>query len=335
MEDQTFDQLARESAGAPTRRTLVRGLAAALGAAGVGLGVGLDAEAKKSKKQKRKQRKKKQKQKEKNYECDYKDRVCETPLNPCQQVTCENHKCVTSNVTDGTTCGADLVCEAGACVCPNGVCTVRVSSSSLSNWLGYNDVTDTVNNSILDFVTGPGTPPYGPGSVEIIAPAGSRYNVATYQFAGTRLADLTTLRFTTYNASDSNQGSPNNSGYLHFNVDFYGSDTWQRRLVYVPSANGTVTQDTWQEWNAIDPDALWLWSNFTGDWPGGGTQKGDEPKTWSEILSDYPDARFRVTDAFFGVRVGEPYPDDYTENINSVTFGTSTGTTRFVFGPPS
>ena len=330
MEDQVFDQFARESADTPTRRTLVRGLAAVLGAAGVGLGLSLDAEAGKNKKKKRKQ---KQKKKKKNQECGSDGKTCATPLNPCAAVECQKGKCVESNKPDQTACGDNLVCESGACVCPNGVCTVKVSAGSLNGWLGYNDANDKVNNSVLDFVSGPGNPPYGPGSVEIETPAGSRYNVATYQFAGTALKDLTSLKFTTFNASATNAGSPSNSGYLHFNVDFYGSDTWQRRLVYVPSLNGTVVQDEWQEWNAIDPDAKWLWSDFGQPWPGGGVQLGADPKTWAEILTEYQDARFRLTDAFFGIRVGEPYATDYTENVDSVTVGTASGTTRFVFGP--
>ena len=32
------------------------------------------------------------------------------------------------------------------------------------------------------------------------------------------------------------------SGYLNFNVDFDGTDTWQRRLTFLPVNNGTIVQ---------------------------------------------------------------------------------------------
>jgi hypothetical protein len=50
-------------------------------------------------------------------------------------------------------------------------------------------------------------------------------------------------------------------------------------------------------------------------------------------LADYPDVRIRVTDSWLGVRIGEPYPDGYTENIDKFVFGTASGVTTFDFEP--
>ena len=136
------------------------------------------------------------------------------------------------------------------------------------------------------------------------------------------------MAFSTYNPSLGNGGSVNRSGYLNFNVDFNGSDTWQKRLVYVPSQNGTVLQNTWQEWNTVTPSSVWLYSGAT--WPVTG-EPGTTGKTWSQILSDYPSARIRVTDSWLGIRVGEPYPDGYTEDIDAIKFGTSAGLSTFDF----
>lgn len=215
--------------------------------------------------------------------------------------------------------------------------TVTVTPNNMHNWFFYNDETDTIDNSLGSFVNGPATPPEGVGSVQISVSGTQRRNLATYQFSGTPLADITTLAFSTYNPSAGNGGSANRSGYLQFNVDFNGSDTWQRRLVYVPSQNGVVQQNTWQEWDAIDGgNALWGYSGAT--WPVTG-EPGTTLKTWNQILTDYPGARIRVTDSFVGVRVGEPYADGYTENIDAFKFGTAAGTTTFDFeplvGPPT
>ncbi|MET0753957.1 MAG: cohesin domain-containing protein [Pyrinomonadaceae bacterium] len=214
--------------------------------------------------------------------------------------------------------------------------TVVVNQTNLSGWLFYNDETDVIDNTLGSFVNGPGTPNMGVGGAKISATGTQRRNLATYQFSGTPLANITTLKFTTYNPSAGNGGSANRSGYLHFNVDFNGSDTFQRRLVFVPASNGAVVQNTWQEWDAINSgNAMWSYSGAT--WAmgvGGGGEPGTTLKTWSQILSQYPGVRIRVTDAFVGIRVGEPYANGYTENIDSFKFGTSSGTTYFNFDPP-
>jgi hypothetical protein len=215
--------------------------------------------------------------------------------------------------------------------------TVVVNQTGMQNWLFYNDETDTIDNTLGSFVNGPGTPNMGVGGAKISVTGTQRRNLATYQFSGTPLANITTLKFTLYNPSAGNGGSANRSGYLHFNVDFNGSDTFQRRLVFVPSQNGAVVQNTWQEWDAVNSgNAMWSYSGPT--WVagvGGGGEPGSTLKSWSQILSQYPGIRIRVTDAFLGIRVGEPYANGYTENIDSFKFGTAGGTTYFNFDPPS
>lgn len=195
-----------------------------------------------------------------------------------------------------------------------------------TGWFFYNDETDTIDNTLGTFVAGPDTPPMNSGSVQISVSGTQRRNLATYQFSGTPLADITALRFSTYNPSIGNGGSATRSAYLQFNVDFNGTDTWQRRLVFLPSRNGAVIQDLWQEWDAIQGgSALWQYSGAT--WPGGGS--GSTPKTWAQILAQYPGVRIRVTDSFVGLRVGEPYPDGYTENLDA--FELSTTSTEQIF----
>jgi hypothetical protein len=180
-------------------------------------------------------------------------------------------------------------------------------------------------------VAGPGTAPAGAGSAQISVTGTQRRNLATYRFSGTVLGDITVLRFSTYNPSAGNGGSANRSGYLNFNVDFDGTDTWQRRLVFVPSNNGTVVQNSWQEWDAINGGtALWSYSGPT--WPGTATP-GTTLRTWSDLLASYPGIRIRVTDSWLGVRVGEPYSNGYTENIDLFKFGTAAGTVKFDFEP--
>lgn len=206
-----------------------------------------------------------------------------------------------------------------------------------SKWLFYNDQTDAIDSALGSFVPGPGITPTGNGSVQISVTGSQRRNLATYGFAGTPLADITELSFSTYNPVAGNGGSATRSAYVNFNVEFDGSDSWQRRLVYVPRTNGTVLQDTWQAWDLIDGgNALWVYSGPS--WPGG-SPSGSTAKTWAQILSEYPGVRIRVTDAHMGIRVGEPYASGYTENIDRFVFGTAAGVDVFDFepsvGPPA
>lgn len=224
-------------------------------------------------------------------------------------------------VTPGTLNGA---CQTVAVPVPCGV-------QYPSGWLFYNDEVDQGDPSLGSFVAGPAPTLYGAGSAQISVSGSQRRNLATYQFAGTPLASITALSFRTYNPSAGNGGSATRSAYLNFNVDFDGSDTWQRRLVFVPRNNGTVLQNTWQEWDAIGSGNA-KWSLSGGTWPGTATP-GSTLRTWDDILSSYPGVRIRITDAHLGLRVGEPYTDGYTENIDAFTFGTAAGTTIFDFEP--
>ena len=236
--------------------------------------------------------------------------------------------------------GAGLLMVAGVTFAANSTVVVTPSDMATNvadvvaeptSWFFYNDETDTIDNSLGSFVVGPSTPPSGSGSVQISVSGTQRRNLATYQFSGTPLADITTLAYSTYNPSTGNGGSINRSGYLNFNVDFDGTDTWQRRLVFLPTDNGAVVQDSWQEWDAVQSGAaLWRYSGAT--WPGTAIS-GTTPRTWSDLLTSYPGIRIRVTDSWLGVRIGEPYANGYTENIDTFKFGTAAGTTTFDFEP--
>lgn len=208
----------------------------------------------------------------------------------------------------------------------------KVDAFSNGKWFFYNDEDDTVNNTLGSFVTGPATTPFGVGSAQISVTGTERRLIATYTFAGTPFEDIKTLAFSTYNPSAGNGGSANRSAYLNINVDFDGSDTWQRRLIFLPSDNGTVQQDTWQEWDAVGASGSALWRYSGATWPVDGVP-GTTPKTLNQLITQYPGIRIRVSDPFVGLRVGEPYADGYTENIDGFKFGTDSETTTYDFEP--
>lgn len=172
------------------------------------------------------------------------------------------------------------------------------------SWLFYNDSNDTVMTmnqfvgGVNDIVAGPGSE----GAAQMtLHDASARYNIATYKYKDVKLSDIDSLKYRIYDASASAE-----TPYLHFNVDFLNNDTWQRRLVQVPTG---VVVNTWTTVDALA--SMWTYSGST--WPAGavdgtGTTPGTTQRTWADVLANYPNAETRSTDSFFGVRVGHPGP---------------------------
>jgi hypothetical protein len=210
-----------------------------------------------------------------------------------------------------------------------------VATDGLNKWFLYNDTNDTIDNTLGTFVTGPATPFYGTGSVEFTLAANplDRKNIATYQFSGTSLASISHMSFGTY--SHSGVAGSSEDPFLNFNVDFSGSSSaFQKRLVYVPSENGTVTQDTWQKWDAVSSgSALWTWSGYVSNgnkWPDSNT---NQYRSWSDIVTAFPNARILPIGGWLGIRVGEPGPANYTADVDFFSITKSNKSTTFDFEP--
>lgn len=201
-------------------------------------------------------------------------------------------------------------------------------------WFMYDDTDDAIDNTLGAFAIGPKTPPAGIGSVGFTATSSTyRGNIATYGYAGTQLAELKTLSFSTYSHSGEGIGA-NESPFLGFNVDFTGTSTaWQKRLTYVPRVNGSVPQDQWNSFDTI-ANGTGKWTYSGAAWPttttgpdaGSSGIPGTTPRTWNAIIQDYPSARILPSDGWLGVRVGEPGPAGYQADIDKVVVGTDDGT---------
>ena len=116
---------------------------------------------------------------------------------------------------------------------------------------------------------------------------------------------------------------------------------YQGRIAFVPKLNGTIVPDNWNAWDAINGgNALWLYPNRTWPTPVTGPHAGmadvdgsSTPRTWNDLLADYPGIRISPTNPWMGLRVGEPYPLGYTENMDKFVFGTAATVTTFDFDP--
>ena len=209
-------------------------------------------------------------------------------------------------------------------VAPSGLAT---NVASPTGWYFYNDETDVLDNALGSFVSGPATAPQGTGSAQISVTGTQRRNLATNQFAGTALGDITALRFDTYNPSAGNGFGPN----------AIRVPPLQRRLrrprrqhagraASSSSQRPTVTQraGTNGTRSATEPRSG-VTPARTGRCP---SRCGDEHDVGAEPhQAAFPSRADPPPLRPLSVRVGEPYADGYTENIDTFTFGTARPTT--------
>ena len=177
-------------------------------------------------------------------------------------------------------------------------CKLVVTPTASNGWSFVSEGPSGSNQSAY-YVNGPGDPPAGRGSALLTIDDTGREAVANGLFSGRQLNTFTNLRYSTYQAFS---GSPNETLYLQFDVDYDSTDSstaYQGRLVYVPSASQTVLPRTWQEWNTMDTNASWYSSASGGSSFRpivNDTQQLNPPCdqttfcTWSTLLTDYPNA---------------------------------------------
>ncbi len=221
-------------------------------------------------------------------------------------------------------------------------CKVVVTPSAPNNWLFANEG----GSGSGYFVNGPGTPPAGRGSALLTVDDTGREDIATTQLSGVGLASWNQLKYSTYQAFS---GSPNETLSLEFDIDYDSTDAstaYQGRLVYVPSAAGTVLPKTWQTWDTMSNSAGW-YSSATGTSSYrpivGGAQQQNPPCTqtsfctWAQVMSFYPHARVRPTvnnvPGLFLVRAGGPISGGFVGATDDVILGFGSATAEWNFEP--
>lgn len=182
------------------------------------------------------------------------------------------------------------------------------------------------------FVSGPGTPPLGSGSVRLTVNSTGGYLLGTNSFTGTRLADMTRLEYNTYRTS----GSTSLAITLQFGVDYDPADAltgWQGRLVFEPFYTGTPIQTgTWQTWDALSGPASGTW--WATGAPGNTLCPQANPCTWNEVLGNWPDLRIHPTLGGIGLKAGGGWAGGFDGNVDALTIGISGNETTFDFNPP-
>ena len=143
-------------------------------------------------------------------------------------------------------------------------------------------------------------------------------------YAGTPLADITSLSYSTYGHGASTVFAPS----LQLDVDYDLTDlntAWQGRLVYEPYQNGIVTPETWQSWSPLD--GVW-WASGA---PGNALCPQSNPCTWAAVLAAFPNAGIRTTAGNINFKVGGPWTGGFTGNVDAFIIGVNGEETVFNF----
>jgi len=211
-------------------------------------------------------------------------------------------------------------------------CKLVVTPTSSNGWYFFNEG----SSGSAYYVNGPVTPPAGRGSALLTIDGSGRENVATGLFTGTQLSALTALQYSTYQAFS---GSPNETLYMEFDVDYASTDSstaYQGRLVYVPSVAHTVLPRTWQSWNTMDGNSGW-YSSASGSSSYrpivNDTPQANPPCdqttfcSWAQVTAAYPHARIRPTvsnvPGAFLIRAGGPVTGGLVGATDKVIVGIS------------
>ncbi len=189
------------------------------------------------------------------------------------------------------------------------------------------------NTASAAFVTGPGTPPEGVGSLEYtIGPDGwSEAQLQFSEYDGTLVDDITTLSYSTYVDSTSTAVDAQGrffANYLALYIDTDGVAGYEDILFFAPNlqtpAPGSVTQGTWQPWDAL-----------TGSWwsLNSGTYTQATPGTFAQVTGELTGT---PTIAESGIRVSAGYGVDwagFVGNVDAITIGVNDVDTLYDLEP--
>lgn len=216
--------------------------------------------------------------------------------------------------------GAALVVGAGTVVAATSV----IHPGDMQGW-GFLQETATGSGQ---FVSGPGSPPAGTGSANLVVDSTGGVIITKLGYQGLRLDEIDALRYSTYRTS----GGPALAIALQLNIDSDLTDAneaWQGRLVYEPYHTQTVLTGEWQTWDALDDDA----GTGTGNWwfSNGGLAGTSgcimaNPCTWAEVIDAFPDAGINPTLSLGGVvlKAGGGWTGGFDGNVDALTINNDT-----------
>lgn len=166
---------------------------------------------------------------------------------------------------------------------------------------------DTREDGKGTFAVGPGDPPFGEGSYHMTTTDSNadKVQLMTDRFAGTPLAEVERIAYSTYR--DSSSADSPALPAINLRVDCDGDGVADTYLVAEPYWQDTepdrdeIVNDTWQQWAMIEPNAdddRWWSSSDCGELD---QQIGGPGNDWSTVVASVPNGTIAEgDDGFFG-----------------------------------
>lgn len=219
--------------------------------------------------------------------------------------------------------------------------SIVVTPMNMQNWAFSPE--NTTGGQSGQMIAGPVGVPLGVGSAQFVLTASNESEIlATSAYAGTPLRNIHELSYQTYRVSGDPAPVPSLS--FEFDNDVTDADSgWRSRMVYEPYHTQTVNTGVWQEWDTRDDAA----GTATGNWwgsPNGLSTLDDvcpqsNPCTWSEVLSNFPNAGIRNAGPLTGLllfKAGSGWAS-FDGNVDKFVIGVQSGanihTTTYDFEP--
>jgi hypothetical protein len=204
------------------------------------------------------------------------------------------------------------------------------------------DIRVTSPDGSVTFVFGPELPPLNDGSVRLFTGTNGDQGaeIRSDEYRKTRLADLTALRYWTYDVQNNGQQWP----YIILQLDLNGDQQVDDLIFFEPAYQtpatgnpalpdqGPTILNAWQQWNAL-VGGWWSANGIAGATPGTGV------KSLSDYLAVQPNARIvNSPDGLGGVRLVHGFAsatDVFDGNVDAVTIGVRGKTFIYDFEPPT
>jgi hypothetical protein len=214
----------------------------------------------------------------------------------------------------GTLAGAAAFAALAATIAAAADTTVVVTPADLgSGWYPA----DTRAPGTGTFELGPGTPPLGSGSFELVTLTNpEKVQLFTDAYDGVSLASIDGIGYSTYR-------DPASTGFiaglpaLNLRVDLTGDAAPDAYLVYEPYqdlGNAAVLTGVWQDWDAYRGGSAEWWINTGAGGCGQAT-----PCTWATIVATFPTATIEE-----GANCGAVIPCPGSLGVNQGSFNSGT-----------
>jgi hypothetical protein len=193
---------------------------------------------------------------------------------------------------------------------------ITVTPTNLDGWSFSNMDNAPDENASGGFVAGPSTPPLGTGSAQFVVNDSGSSEILIQAITPTQVGSFSNLSYSTYVTTS----TPGSGSAPTLQFDLFDGMTYEGRLVFDPGLLGTVTDDTWQTWNASTADAWYLTDSSTID-PGNCSLSAGTYCTFSQVASVLDGDGIDAVDNLFKAGSGQ---SGFNGNVDAYTINSTT-----------